>query len=169
MTRLILLLATVAFVGSAPCMASESAGEPPGPVALTVRLPHPGQKIFDVQEVMPVKPGPLTLLYPKWIPGDHAPDGPIEDMMGLEITAGGKRIAWHRDEVDMFAFHLTVPAGVDRIDVRFQFPARDRITPHLLGLEWNAVALYYAGYPTKEEIYRADAGDSRRTGATRAR
>lgn len=93
------------------------------------------------------------LYYPKWIPGDHAPDGPIGTMMGLEITAGGKRIAWLRDEVDMFTFHLTVPTGVDRIDIRFQFPARDRVTPRLMGLEWNDVALYQAGYPTKVQIY----------------
>ena len=134
--------------------AARSAEASPGPVVLTVRLPHPSQQFFDVQEVMPVKPGSLTLYYPKWIPGDHAPDGPIGDMMGLEITAGGKRLAWSRDEVDMFAFHLTVPSGVDRIDVRFQFPASDRITPHLMGLEWNGAALYYAGYPTKAQIYR---------------
>jgi predicted metalloprotease with PDZ domain len=127
---------------------------PPGPVELTVSVPRPSQKIFDVHEVMPVRPGSLTLYYPKWIPGDHAPDGPIEEMMGLEITANGKRIAWHRDDVDMFTFHLTVPQGADRIDVRFQFPAEERITPHLLGVEWNTVALYYAGYPTKAQIFQ---------------
>ena len=143
----------MALMGTAPCMAGGANG-PPGPVALTVRLPNPGQRIFDVQEMIPVKPGSLTLYYPKWIPGDHSPDGPIDQMMGLEITAGGKPLAWNRDEVDMFTFHLTVPAGVDRIDVRFQFPARERVTPNLLGLEWNAVALYYAGYPTKEQIYQ---------------
>jgi predicted metalloprotease with PDZ domain len=135
-------------------MAAENLAGPPGPVELTVELPRPSQRIFDVHEVMPVRPGPLTLYYPQWLPGDHAPDGPIGDMMGLEITAGGKRIAWHRDEVDMFTFRLTVPAGVDRIDVRFQFPADDRITPQLMGLAWNAVALYYAGYPTKTQMYQ---------------
>ncbi|MGH8318394.1 MAG: M61 family metallopeptidase [Steroidobacteraceae bacterium] len=135
-------------------MASASAQAPPGPVALTVGLPHPSQKIFTVHEVMPVRPGSLTLYYPEWIPGDHAPDGPIDEMMGLEITAGGKRIAWHRDDVDMFAFHLTVPAGLDRIDVTFQFPASDRITPHLMGLEWNVATLYYAGYPTRAQIFQ---------------
>lgn len=141
-------------MGSVPAMAGESAGGPPGPVELTVRVPDPGQKIFDVHEVMPVRQGPLTLYYPKWIPGDHAPDGPIEDVMGLQITAGGKPLAWHRDEVDMFAFHLTVPAGVDRIEADFQFPASYRITPQLLDLEWNEVALYYARSPTRAQIYR---------------
>ena len=135
-------------------MAGAGAEAPPGPVELTVSVPRPSQRILDVQEVMPVRPGSLTLYYPKWIPGDHAPDGPIEEMMGLEITAGGQRIAWHRDDVDMFTFHLTVPQGVHRIDVRFQFPADERVTPHLLGIEWNTVALYYAGCPTRAQIFR---------------
>jgi predicted metalloprotease with PDZ domain len=154
MRRVIPLLAALAFAGSLPSLARGRTPAAPGPVDLTVRLPHPGQKIFEVHEGMPVKPGSLTLYYPQWIPGDHAPDGPIGELMGLEITAGGKRIAWRRDGVDMFAFHLTVPVGVNRIDVRFQFPAADRITPQLMGLEWNTVALYYAGFPTRMEIYR---------------
>jgi predicted metalloprotease with PDZ domain len=154
MKRLTLLFAAAALAGSVSCMAGEITAGPPGPVALTVRLPRPSQQIYLVHEVMPVHPGPLTLYYPKWIPGDHSPDGPIGDMMGLEITAGGKPVAWHRDEVDMFAFHLTVPAGVDRIDVRFEFPQSDRITPNLMGLAWNTVALYYAGYPTRAEIFQ---------------
>ncbi len=103
---------------------------------------------------MPVRPGPLTLYYPKFIPGDHAPDGPVDAMMGLDIMAGGERVAWLRDEVDMFTFHLTVPTGVDRIDIRFQFPARNRVTPNLIGLEWNDVALYQADYPTKVQMYQ---------------
>src|SRR5581483_3363583 len=151
MPRLTLLFAAVALLGGVPCMASDRTEAPPGPVKLTVRLPNPGQKILDVEETMPVRPGSLTLYYPKWIPGDHSPDGPIDGMMGLEITAGGKPIPWRRDEVDMFAFHLAVPSRVDRIEVRFQFPARERVTPTLMGVEWNAVALYYAGYPTREE------------------
>jgi predicted metalloprotease with PDZ domain len=153
MKRLSLLVGAVVLVASVSCFGHTDVKGPAGPVALTVRLPHPKQQIFYVDEVMPVRPGPLTLYYPKYIPGDHAPDGPIGTMMGLEITAGGKRIEWLRDQVDMFTFHLTVPAGVHRIDIRFQFPARDRVAPHLMGLEWNVVALYQAGYPTKAQMY----------------
>jgi predicted metalloprotease with PDZ domain len=154
MKRLSLLLGAIALAASMSCMGQTEAKLPAGPVALTVRLPNPAQMILYVHEGMPVKPGPLTLYYPKYIPGDHAPDGPIGTMMGLEITAGGKRIAWRRDAVDMFTFHLTVPAAVDRIDIRFQFPARDRVAPNLMGLEWNTVALYQAGSPTKAQIYQ---------------
>jgi predicted metalloprotease with PDZ domain len=142
------------LAASVSCVGQALGKAPAGPVALTVRLPSPVQQIFYVHEVMPVRPGPLTLYYPKYIPGDHAPDGPIGAMMGLEIAADGQRIAWRRDAVDMFTFHLTVPADADRIDIRFQFPAPDRITPNLMGLEWNCVALYQAGYPTKEQMYR---------------
>ena len=153
MKRSFLLLGSVAFLATAFCMGQTEAKSPAGPVALTVQLPIPKQQILHVHEVMPVRPGPLTLYYPKYIPGDHAPDGPIDAMMGLEITADGKQIAWLRDEVDMFTFHLTVPADVDRIDIRFQIPAPDRITPTLMGLEWNDVALYQAGYPTNVQMY----------------
>ncbi len=154
MKRLPLLLGAFTLAASVSCIGQTDVRVPAGPVALTVRLPNPKQQILQVHEVMPVRPGPLTLCYPKYIPGDHAPDGPIEAVMGLEITAGGQPIAWLRDEVDMFTFHLTVPRGVDRIDIRFQFPAGDRVTPNLIGLEWNDVALYQAGYPTKAQMFQ---------------
>ena len=130
-----LLLGTLAFAASASCAARADA--PARPVELTVSLPDPAQKVLYVHETMPVAPGKLTLYYPKYIPGDHAPDGPIGTMMGLEITAGGKRVAWQRDPVDMFTFHLEVPAGADSIDIRFQFPDTDTVAagrnrrPHL--------------------------------------
>jgi predicted metalloprotease with PDZ domain len=154
MNRLSLLWGAVALAAASSCLGQAAAKGPAGPVALEVRLPNPGQQILYVHEAMPVRPGPLTLYYPKYIPGDHAPDGPIDAMMGLEIAANGKPVAWLRDEVDMFTFHVVVPSGVDRIDISFQFPARDRVTPNLMGLEWNDVALYQAGYPTSVEMYR---------------
>ena len=154
MRRTSSFLCVVALLASEACVAQTTAATPAGPVALTVELRDPTQQILYVHEVMPVRPGPLTLYYPKYIPGDHAPDGPVELMMGLEITAAGQRIAWRRDEVDMFTFHLTVPAGVDRIDIRFQFPAADRVTPNLMGLQWNEVALYQAGYPTQAQMFQ---------------
>ncbi len=147
------LAGLLVFAASLSGAAQTAAEVPAGPVSLTVRLPDPAQKILYVDEAMPVRPGALTLRYPKWIPGDHSPDGPIGDMMGLQITADGKRLAWQRDEEDMFAFHLAVPAGVDRIDIRFQFPDPERITPDLLDLTWDHVALYQAGYPASAQTY----------------
>lgn len=154
MPRLSSMLGLVALVVSMSCVAQPAPKSPAGPVSITVRLPVPAQKVLYVHEVMPVRPGDLTLYYPKWIPGDHEPDGPINRIMGLEIAAGGKRLAWHRDELDRFTFHVTVPAGVHQIDIRFQFPSRSRSTPNLLDLTWDHVALYQAAYPTAKEIYR---------------
>ncbi|MBD8899103.1 M61 family metallopeptidase [Rhodanobacter sp. DHG33] len=148
------LVGAVAFAASAACVAHADTNAPSDAVALTVSLPNPAQKVLYVHETMPVAPGKLTLYYPKYIPGDHAPDGPIGEMMGLEISAGGKRIAWQRDPVDMFTFHLEVPAGVDSIDISFQFPDTDRITPNLMDLTWDHVALYRAGEPTKDQLFR---------------
>jgi predicted metalloprotease with PDZ domain len=70
---------------------------------------------------MPVKPGPLTLLYPKWIPGEHRPSGPIANLTGLHFLADGKEIGWRRDLVDMYAFHLDVPAGAARLTVALDY------------------------------------------------
>ncbi len=67
--------------------------------------------IERVHLVLPVKPGKLTLLYPKWLPGEHSPDGPIGGLSGLKFTANGRTLVWNRDADNMFAFHLTVPAG----------------------------------------------------------
>src|ERR1700730_15984054 len=79
--------------------------------------------IQRVHLVMPVKPGNLTLLYPKWLPGEHAPNGPIRGLSGLKFSANGQAIAWQRDAENMFAFHLTVPAGVSALDAVFEVDA----------------------------------------------
>ena len=154
MKRLTLWLGAVVLATSASCMAGTSKEGPTGAVALTVRLPDPGQKLLYVQEVIPVEPGPLTLYYPKWIPGDHSPDGTVEEVMGLEFTTDGRPLAWQRDELDRFAFHLTVPQGVQQIEVRFQFPGGRRMTSNLMDLTWDQVALYRAGQPTKDQMYQ---------------
>src|SRR5262245_52038739 len=102
---------------------------------------------------LPVHAGPLTLVYPKWLPGEHGPTGPITDFVGLNLTAGGKPVAWERDAVDMYAFHCTVPAGVSELIATYDFllPAGGRFssgvssTPDLVLVSWNQVLLYPAG------------------------
>ncbi|TAN07363.1 MAG: M61 family peptidase [Rhodanobacteraceae bacterium] len=154
MKRLTWLLGALALFVCVSGMAAESAKPAPGTVALTVSLPDPGQKLLYVHEVMPVSPGPLTLYYPKWIPGDHSPDGPIQDVMGIEFSGNGQRIAWQRDLLDHFTFHLTVPAGVHQIDISFEFPSSDRVTDNLIDLTWDHVSLYRAGEPTKDQLFQ---------------
>src|SRR6266516_2862338 len=91
------------------------------PITLRVDATEAARKIYHAQLTIPASPGPLTLFYPKWIPGEHAPTGPITDLAGLRVTAGGKPIAWNRDAEDMYAFHVEVPAGAKAIEVAFDF------------------------------------------------
>jgi predicted metalloprotease with PDZ domain len=97
---------------------------------------------------IPVKPGPLTLIYPKWIPGEHSPTGPIIDVAGLKISAGGKPIAWRRDLTDMYAIHLDVPTGATAVDITLDYlgPTSTSADPatssQLAVLSWNLIALF---------------------------
>lgn len=144
---------------------AERAAAPRGQVPLAQNIPYPGtltlkvdltdleRRLIGVRESIPVKPGPLTLLYPEWLPGNHAPRGPIDALAGLILTAGNRRVEWTRDPVDVYAFHLDVPPGTNRLDVQFQFASpflhdqgRTVVTPDIVGLQWNTVVLYPAGY-----------------------
>src|SRR5713226_2733035 len=82
-------------------------------IQIAADLREAPKRVFHAKMEFPVSAGPLTLVYPKWIPGEHGPNGPIVDVTGLRFRAGGKEIAWRRDSEDMFAFHLDVPAGVN--------------------------------------------------------
>ena len=125
----------------------------PGTIAIHVDASDTTQGIFRVRETIPVRAGAVTLLYPKWIPGNHSPTGPIDKLAGLTISANGKPLAWTRDPYDVFAFHVDVPADVASIDVDFQHlsaRARDQgpieMTGDMLNLVWSKVSLYPAGY-----------------------
>ncbi|WP_157215029.1 M61 family metallopeptidase [Flavisphingomonas formosensis] len=126
----------------------------PGTIRLAVDVSDVTRGIFRVKESIPVSAaGPLVLLFPKWLPGDHQPSGEIEKLVGLKISAGGKPVEWRRDPVDVYAFHVTVPEGAGALDLDFQFVSatadnQGRIvaTPDMVNLQWNSVALYPAGY-----------------------
>jgi predicted metalloprotease with PDZ domain len=126
-------------------------------IALTIDTTQTPQKILHVREVLPVQPGPLALCYPKWIPGEHGPDGPISDLTGLHFTAGGKEIPWQRDLLDVYTFHVDVPAGATELTAAFDFLEPDgySATDKLLVLEWNEVALAPAGVPSAQLMYQA--------------
>jgi len=125
----------------------------PGVIELKVDVTNLDQKIFRVQEHIPVKPGKMTLLYPQWLPGNHAPTGPLAQFNGLKLTADHQALEWKRDTVNMYAFHVDVPANASAIDAEFEFTSpieanQGRIvaTPEMVGLQWNTVLLYPAGY-----------------------
>ncbi|MEW4468629.1 peptidase M61 [Parasphingorhabdus sp. JC815] len=130
----------------------------PGTMQLVVDARDNKQGVFRVTQTIPVvKPGPLTLLYPEWLPGTHAPRGEIEKLAALEFTAGGRVIEWVRDDVDVYAFHLNVPDGVSQITAKFQFVSatsgiqgRIVMAPTMLNLRWHQVSLYPAGYYVRQ-------------------
>ena len=126
-------------------------------ISLTIDATQTPQKILRVHMVLPVKPGPLTLYYPKWIPGEHGPDGPIANLTGLKFEAAGKTIPWQRDLLDVFTFHVDIPAGVTQLDARYDYieSAGASATDKLLILSWNEAALYPAGTPAEQLIYEA--------------
>jgi len=93
----------------------------PGTLTLSVDLTDLDRRLFMVRESVPVKPGPLTLLYPQWLPGTHGPNGPVNLLTGLIVTTRGRRLPWLRDPVNMYAFHIDVPAATDHVDLEFLF------------------------------------------------
>src|SRR6266568_4846603 len=101
--------------------ASLFAKNPPPPITMAVDATEAARKIFHARLVIPAIPGGMTLYYPKWIPGEHAPSGPIADTAGLKISAGGRTLAWRRDLVEMYAIHVDVPAGVNSIEATLDY------------------------------------------------
>ena len=130
----------------------------PGMLKVDVDATDTERGIFRVKESIPVaQAGKMALLFPKWLPGAHSPRGEIEKLAGLVIRGNGRILPWTRDPVDVFAFHIDVPAGVKALDVEFQFlsatkPDQGRIavTPNLISLQPNSVSLYPAGYFTRQ-------------------
>jgi predicted metalloprotease with PDZ domain len=121
------------------------------PIVLRVDATSVASNVYHAHLTIPAAPGPLTLYYPKWIPGEHGPTGPINGLTGLVITANGKSVPWLRDEVEMFAFHVDVPAGASALDVDLDyiapapganFTAGASTSPRLAVLSWNTVLVY---------------------------
>ena len=114
-----------------------------------VDLTDAPRNFFHSTVTLPVAPGPLTLAYPKWIPGNHRPSGPIANLTGLHFRANGQEITWQRDPVEMYSFHLTVPAGAKELEASFDITTTDSAgaggnaaSSNLLDLNWNQVVLY---------------------------
>jgi predicted metalloprotease with PDZ domain len=133
----------------------------PGTIHLNIDATDVYRGIFRVRESVPVPPElagrRMALLFPKWLPGKHAPRGEIEKLAGLEVRVGDTLIDWRRDPLDMHAFWVEVPAGATALDVRFQFIAatdapqgRIVVTPDLMNLQLFSTSLYPAGWYTRQ-------------------
>jgi predicted metalloprotease with PDZ domain len=156
-SRPVVLLAGLAAL----CLAAGATAQTPATsIALFLDASQVTQRILHVRSEIPVAPGPLTLLYPKWIPGEHGPTGPLVNLVDLHFVVDGKELAWERDPVEMYAVHLTIPPGASRLSTQadFLFPGEGGsfssgpgATDSLAVLSWNTVALYPQG-PAAEAI-----------------
>ena len=134
-------------------------------VTIAVDATAAPRKIFHASLKIPASPGDLTLYYPKWIPGEHAPDGPVIDLAGLKFGAGGKILKWRRDVVDGFTIHVEVPAGISEISAELDFlspaifeggfSAGSSATDKLAVISWNQVLLYPKGWQSDDINYSA--------------
>ncbi|HEY0801101.1 MAG TPA: hypothetical protein VGD54_09665 [Steroidobacteraceae bacterium] len=133
----------------------------PGVIRLDVDARDVAHRYFQVRERIPrPRAGPMTLLYPQWIPGEPT-RGPIEQLAGLVITADGQRLKWVRDTVDMYAFHIDVPEGAKTLELQYQYlgstsadTGRVVIKPTMLALEWNLTVIYPAGVFARDITYK---------------
>jgi predicted metalloprotease with PDZ domain len=162
--------AAAAALLASPALAQISPGPQPAPLPPQIEAPrdvaYPGvlnvavdatdleRHIFRIHETIPVlAPGPMTILYPEWVPGGHTPRNPLYGVAGLVIRANGQVVPWMRDPVSVFAFHVTPPAGAKTLDIDFQWlspttenQGRMMMTPEMLSAEWIDLAMYPAGY-----------------------
>jgi len=133
-------------------------------VKIAVDATDAPRRLFHVRMTIPAKAGPMTLLYPEWIPGEHGPTGPIANLVGLKVSAGELAIPWKRDSVNMYAFHVDVPAGVAALDVAFDFisppeaagfSSGSSATTQLAVLNWNQFLLYPKDVPPDKLQFQA--------------
>ena len=176
----LLLIGLVVALGAGPSPAAAQSNSRPQPLPIVSSIPEPrdqsypgtiqldvdatntAQAIFSVHEVIPARPGEMTLLYPRWLPGNHAPSGEVEKLAGLVIRAGGNVLPWTRDPVDMFAFHVDVPPAATEVTADFQYlsaigsaPGLVVMTPEIVNLQWTSLLLYPAGYFVRQIPVRA--------------
>jgi predicted metalloprotease with PDZ domain len=126
----------------------------PGTIQLTVDASDVTRGIFKVHERIPVtSAGDLVLLYPEWLPGHHSPSGQINKVAGFRVSANGRELEWKRDPLDVYAFHVAIPAGVTAVDAQFDYvtpttgnQGRIVATPDMASIQWIANSLYPAGY-----------------------
>lgn len=128
-------------------------------ITLAVDATEAPRKILHARLNITASPGPLVLYYPKWLPGEHAPTGPLPDLVGLTFLSNGKQIQWRRNPVDMYAFECTVPENANSLDVQLDFlsPAETEgfssgasATEKLTEISWNQVLLYPKGWTASD-------------------
>jgi predicted metalloprotease with PDZ domain len=134
-------------------------------LALDVDLREAPRRLVHAHLRIPARAGQLALAYPKWIPGEHGPNGPVVDLAGLVFTARGQRLAWRRDPLDLYRLIVEVPEGESEIEAQLDFlsppPGSSGFsegasaTAHLAVLSWHQVLLYPYGAAARDVRMRA--------------
>ena len=164
MPKQTLALAALLIAGCATTAGAGARGAPRGVVDLEVDLAEAPRRLFHSKMTLPVRPGPLALVYPKWLPGEHGPTGPLTDLAGLVVRAGDQVLPWTRDPVELHEVRVVVPEGASTISISLDYlgsPLQDGFssgasaTARLAILNWNQVLLYPRGAAPAELSYRA--------------
>jgi predicted metalloprotease with PDZ domain len=129
-----------------------------GPMALVVDATDVGRGFFHAHVSIPARPGELTLAYPKWVPGEHAPTAPLVNIVGFQVKANGQPLGWRRDPERLHEVKITVPAGASSIDVDLDLidtPSSASFfgastSPRVIRLEWNRMFVYPKGSKISE-------------------
>lgn len=165
-SRVVLSLASFSCLSLSLFAATKPSAPKQAPtITISVDATEAPRKIFHAKLSIPASAGTLTLYYPKWIPGEHGPTGPIEDLAGLKFIGNGQTLKWRRDLLDGWTFHVEVPAGVSSVETSLDFlsPGSDggpytggaSATNEMTVLSWNTVLLYPAGWTSDELTYQA--------------
>ena len=154
LAAILLLLSTFSITANAATAAAPN-------INLSVDATEAPRKIFHSQLTIPASPGTLTLYYPKWIPGEHAPSGPVIDTAGIKFTGNGQILKWRRSLDDGWTFNVEVPAGVNEIHATLDFLSETQeegaytsgrsATAKLAVISWNQLLLYPKGW-TADQI-----------------
>jgi predicted metalloprotease with PDZ domain len=148
-SRIAAVCAAVAFFAPSVAIVAQPAANAT-PIQIVADLTEAGRKLYHAEIDLPVKAGPLTLITPQWIPGNHRPTGPVSDITGVVFTANGQTLKWRRDDVNLYEFHLTIPQGVTRLHAHLDCIVTARATTKMAVLEWEKLLLYPAGVAVKE-------------------
>jgi len=131
-------------------LAIPSAPAQKAPIQITADLSDAPRKLYHAEVDLPVTAGPLALTTPKWIPGNHRPTGPVDDITGVVFTANGQPVPWRRDDVDLYEFHLVVPQGVTTLHAHLDCIVTSRVSQKMAVLEWEKLLLYPAHTPVRD-------------------
>jgi predicted metalloprotease with PDZ domain len=120
------------------------------PIRITADLTEAPRHLFHAEVDLPVKSGPVTLITPEWIPGNHAPTGPVSQIVGVVFTANDQTLPWRRDDVNLYEFHLDIPVGVTSLHAHLDSIVGARVSQEMACLEWERLMLYPAHIPVKD-------------------